>query len=178
MSFCAICTAEPKKRSDGSAEPLVRRPLGARGALVLVCASCDEEPARSVDGPCLGYRVSDDRTRIALLPAFAAAANRVTGRQRTENRRSGGVRSVAPGHILVRVRISRPDGRKFDTNDAWQSLRKMPWHRELKHIGTDSTWHLFERPDSAALSKARRAGGPDAGVMLEQYRKIKRDGDR
>jgi hypothetical protein len=79
---------------------------------------------------------------------------------------------------LVRVRIRRLDGRKFDANDAWQSLVKMPWHRELKHIGTDSTWHLFERPDSAVLTKARRAGGPDVGAMLERYRKVKRDGER
>ncbi len=73
--------------------------------------------------------------------------------------------------------IKRSDGSRFDANDAWQSLRKMPWHRELRHIGTDSTWHLFERPDSAALAKARRSGGRDAVAMLEGYR-VKHDGER
>ncbi len=177
MSFCAICTNEPKKQPDGTTPALVQRPLGYRGALVLVCAACDEEPARAVDGPRLGYRVADDRTRIALLPAFSAAANRVAGRLKVDVRRAGAARSTAPGHVLVRVRIKRPDGSRFDANDAWQSLRKMPWHRELRHIGTDSTWHLFERPDSAALAKARRSGGRDAVAMLEGYR-VKRDGDR
>ncbi len=170
MSFCAICTNEPKKKPDGTTPALVQRPLGPRGALVLVCAACDEEPARAVDGPRLGHRVADDRTRIALLPAFAAAANRVTGSAPKLRQPSGRARSAAPGHVLVRVRIRRSDGGKFDSNDAWNSLRRMPWHRELRHIGTDSTWHLFERPDSAALAKDRRSGGRDAVEMMEGYR--------
>ncbi len=47
---CAICAAAITLRL-----PAVERPLGRGDALVPICLGCDEEPARTKDGPHLGF---------------------------------------------------------------------------------------------------------------------------
>lgn len=159
-AFCAICT--------NARGPFARRPLGRDNALVTVCRACDDEPARAVTGPDRGYEPPDLARLGAILPAFANAANRVAGVVRHG---SGGatIAPLSPGCILVRVAVRRPGRAPIDGNEAWQSLKGKPWHRELKHLGSTSRYHLFERPDPEAAKRARQ-GESSPLDALEQFR--------
>jgi len=165
-AFCALCA------DDAPGIVLVRRPLGRNDAMVSVCKDCDEEPPRAVHGPERGYAVpAPDPGQGRTLSRFATAANRITGEQRSRPRAN--IRTLQPGWKLVRVRILRPDGTKIDSQSAWDSLRGKPWFGELRLLGSDTTWHLFERPDDQAAAAARRGDSLSVALAgLEKFRAV------
>ena len=164
MTYCAIC-------ADVITGAPARLPLGRNDALVNVCATCDEEPVRSRTGPILGYTAPErDAGRGTTASRFAAAANRVAGAVPIGHRKRGSViASASPGFIVVRVARKDATGQPIDSREARRSLRDRPWANQLRALGTDVRWHIFERPDSEAAS-ADRAGGADPLAGMERYR--------
>jgi len=168
-SFCALCTDE--------ATDLVRRPLGRGDALVWICHDCDDQPAHEIRGPERSYPIPEG-PRVSILPAAAAGANRVAPQLNQFNQpRNETCRSATPGHIVVRVSRYGEGGRPIDGDEAQRSLRGQPWFSELRRLGSDARFHLFERPDAEAATRARR---PDRRPIddLERYRAVDVEGSR
>lgn len=157
-SSCALCVKRP---------PVVRRPLGSGGASVWICAVCDgEAPPRVRLGPERGYQVpesSPDAGSGSLRARFSAGAARVVPATPSRGRYSG--RPVSPGFVLVRVPCVA-DGRRIDREEALQRLADKPWHADLRHLGSDARFHLFERPDAEAARAARQQSNYDAAEAL------------
>ncbi len=155
--FCAICT--------GERGPFVQRPLGRGDALVPVCAACDDQPARSKRGPEVPYEIPERVIIGATVTAFARAADRVTGDDKATNRaRQRGksfARAAQPGFVIERVRRHPPGGETVDAKQARLTFEDRPWFAELRHIGSDRKWHLFERPDIDAARAARSGDDRD-----------------
>jgi hypothetical protein len=165
-AFCAICT-----RTRG---PFVQRPLGRADALVSVCADCDDEPARTKVGPTIEYDVPDRVWIGQTVKAFAAAANRVTGDTKASNKARASHQSIArsaqPGFLLVRVKRHQAGAEPLDAKQARMRFQHEPWFAELRHLGSDRRWHLFERPDPDAARAARQGGERNPLADVEQYR--------
>ena len=144
-AFCAICTDESTS--------LVARALGRNDAIVWVCQECDStKPVarcsdRGYESP--GERLNDGR---GLLQAFADAANRITGK--VDRGQASLAASVTPGFKLVRVRRFHA-GKPVDSKEARAKFSAEPWFAELRHLGSDKRFHLFERPDVDAVKRAR-----------------------
>jgi hypothetical protein len=165
-SFCALCarvTAE-----------LVQRQLGPREPFIWICLFCDSEPARKVVGPFHSYEAPELRSGSITRQAQAAVTRLGIPAMATELGRYSG-KSASPGFVLVRVRRKRGNV-PIDRDTARQTLRSEPWFAELRHIGTDARYHLFERPDVAAAAKARRAPRRDA--LAELRAAVERGGKR
>jgi hypothetical protein len=64
----------------------------------------------------------------------------MTGRERT------------PGWISVRVRWG-----KVDLKEVVRSLRDRPWFHELRYLGIQAPYYLFERPDPKIAAEQRKA---------------------
>lgn len=142
-SFCAICI------KDKPADELVARPLGRNDAIVNICTGCDDEPARAVYGPELGYRIPDPVKIGAQKTAFALAANRIAGKSTGLRGRSESLTKVTQGWVIVRVPRRDDAGRPLDSAEALSTLRERPWFASLRVLGTDVRYHLFERPGKA-----------------------------
>jgi len=159
-AFCAICTDDRG--------PFVQRPLGRGDAMVSVCSACDDEPAKTKRGPEIAYEVPERMVIGQTLKAFASAANRVTGdtAQTNRARRRGAslAATLSPGFVLERVRRYGPAG-TIDAKEARATLRHEPWFAEVRHLGSDRRWHLFERPDVDAARAAR--SGSDRDPLAE-----------
>jgi hypothetical protein len=157
-AFCALCTDETPD--------LVQRPLGHNDSLVWICQDCDTTPARTVSGPVLGYRVPEGpRVTGRADQAFARAANAIGAPYlATKNRYVG--QQVSPGFLIVRVPRRRGNV-PIDGDTARDTFRGQPWFRELRHLGTDERWHIFERPDGEAAAEARREHRPDPIKALQ-----------
>jgi len=132
---------------------------------VSVCAACDDEPARSNQGPEVAYEVPERAIIGQTVTAFARAANRVTGDTAATNkeRRRGKsfARAPQPGFIVERVRRHPPAGGAIDAKQARMTFREEPWFADLRHLGSDRRWHLFERPDADAARAARSGDDRD-----------------
>lgn len=157
-SFCANCTDE-------------RPDLVLRGNHWL-CESCDPDAPtasrRTRLGPERGYDVPDRRAPLGrTTQAFARAAERIApvAVSTTKHRYSGG--NASPGFILVRV-ARRQAGVSIDRDEARRTLRGEPWFAELRHVGTDARFHVFERPVT------QRAGRPADEVIGELREAAKR----
>lgn len=151
-SFCAICTAPSKE--------FVQCPLGRGDALVWICADCDSSPAVADDGPDRGYEVQTTERIGAILPAFARGANRVSPPKPGWNSPRKLVSESTPGFVIVRVPVMHA-GRRIDAIEALDTLRAEPWFAELRQLGSDTRFHLFERPDSEAAAATRRESNVD-----------------
>lgn len=152
-SFCASCTDE---RPD-----LVRRVVDGRR--VWLCPACDPENETTCIAPAVdrhrGYQVPDrDYTATIREIAKAAPGGRATGA-----RYSG--RAAAPGFVVERVAALR-DGHAITRDEARETFRGEPWFAELRHLGTDSRWHIFERPDADAAALARSESSYDPIAAL------------
>lgn len=178
MSHCAICAdittpadlVDSKGRPDPNGQPR-RRPLGRDDAPVIVCASCDSAPVR-VRGPASAYEVPE-RCRIGrTLTAFANAANAINPAPLGTRSRLVG-KTASPGFRIVRVRRRPPGKKPIDAVAAKQTLHKKRWFAELRFLGTDETWHLFERPDPDAGKRK-----PPRDVIGELRDEIKHGGRR
>ena len=161
MSFCAEC-------HDDSV-PLTPRPLGRDGGMVLLCPECDPgdpKPAKRRGKPVhRGYDVPERSTgRGRTLDRFAAAANRVSP-STTTHRYSGG--SASPGFVIERV-PRRRGVVPVDRDQARETFRDRPWFRELRHLGSDAKYHLFERPDVEAASAVRGQTNHDPVAALQR----------
>lgn len=56
------------------------------------------------------------------------------------------VQPVDAGCVIVRVPRRAPDGRSRDNHDAYETLRGQPWFADVKYLGCDQRYHLFQRP--------------------------------
>lgn len=165
MTFCAN---NPDHRG-----PFVQRPIGRNDALLTICVSCDEDKPVAWDRD-RGYDVPD-RHRIGItVRAFAAATNRVTGdtaetHRKRERGRTTAV-SASPGFIVVLVPRQRRDRTWCDAAEARLSQSE-PWFRELRHLGSDRRWHIFERPDVEAMHAVRSKNNHDPLAALAEMSK-------
>jgi hypothetical protein len=165
MPSCAICTTE------APASELSRQPLGARGGLVLVCRACDEEPAREVFGPERGRDFEEGAARISAQE-FRKRCAAVIGDAPKFNRSSAWIDEKTPGFTIVRVSFDR--AKPMDANEARETLRGMPWFRELRYLGGSGAHAIFERPSDELLGKIRqekeRAGTSIVLSAMERFR--------
>lgn len=174
MGFCAACLDDRL--------PLVPRPLGRDGGIVLVCPNCDPgepKPAKRRGRPVYrGYAVPErDTGRGSTRDRFTAGANRVAPSTTPRVRYSGNVAS--PGFVIVRV--SRKRGNvPIDRDAARETLRGEPWFAEVRHVGSDVRFHIFERPDAELAKRVRstpaRFDGGNAmdALAVDVKRKAKR----
>lgn len=163
--LCAICVDDTR--------PVTMQPLGRGNALVAVCSACNDETPRATCGPIADRDYPPPRTGpgvTSTLRQFANAANKLTGQQDPLRHRHESMRRATPGFVLVRVARRSSTAASVDRNEALASLRGQPWFSELRHLGSDSKWHLFERPDTEARTAERRAKAGDVMSIMEQYR--------
>lgn len=153
MRTCAICTSLV---ATGSLQP-----LGRNDALVFVCARCNDERPVEKQGRRLDHSDSGRGGRDQIH----AAANRVIESMGRVGKRVARpttmARTATPGWILVRVRQRRSWGVMLDHQTALETLRHKPWFAELRALGSDGGWFLFERPGQAASTN------PTASEALE-----------
>ena len=162
VSFCADCLSENV--------PLVPRPLGRDGGNVLLCGACDPgdaKPARRKGKPVYrGYDIPDrDPGRGSTLDRFRHAADRVAPSTTPRVRWSGGVTS--PGFIPVCV-LRRRGPHRGRAERARETLRGEPWFAELRYLGSDARFHVFERPDVALARRVRSETNVDPIAALRR----------
>jgi hypothetical protein len=144
-SWCAICA--------DVTDDLVQRQLSPREPQIWICTDCDGEPAVTTDGPMRGYEVPEHQRGSVTRQAQAAVMRLGIPAMATRSRYAG--REASTGFVLVRV--SRKRGViPIDRDAARLTLRGQPWYSELRHIGSDVRFHIFERPDVAAIRQHRR----------------------
>jgi hypothetical protein len=156
--FCAVCTSERP--------PFVTRPLGRKGALVRVCGSCDTEPARTKHGPERGYEPSGG------LPSYAEAMRAVKLMDMPKAPRiRAAVYTRTPGYIIERVHIRGSDRVARDRQTIEHlAFRDKPWRTELRFLGDERGFFIWERPDADALAKIR-AGDSDPLAGIQRYKR-------
>jgi len=164
MTFCAICTDD-----DG---PFTQRPLGRNGAMVSICSSCDTEPAREKQGPALGVSIPDDARMSCKLMRKQIGTKLGDTSESADDRRRGrsSSREPRPGFIVVRVRRRDRNGKPLDRDKALETLRGNPWFAEVRHLGTDRNYHLFDRPDIDAARAARSGDDRDPLAGIAGFR--------
>jgi hypothetical protein len=142
LPFCAICIDEITR------DPPLQDAIGKAGALVNVCDDCATERARSYDAT-RGYEapgsVVVSEKRLARLRETVAASPLSGGRTMA--------RAVTPGWIIIRVRKRARYGKR-DQRSARQAIPK-EWRASARYLGCVRDHFLFERPDVAALARAR-----------------------
>jgi hypothetical protein len=142
VSFCAICT--------DATGPFVTRPIGRNDALVRICVSCDGDSPAADDGPDRGYEMRDGMSQHEMNRRLAATgASPVRFANPVEL-----LRNATPGWILVRVQRYDGLGKSRDRRDALASLAGKPWFAELRFLGGDPKYFLFERPGKAPQPSA------------------------
>jgi hypothetical protein len=146
MPSCAICTRE------APASDLTKQPLGARGALVLVCRACDEEPAREKFGPEISRDIDDDSKRVSGRE-FRRRCAVVVGNTPWFNKHGAWVDDATPGFVIVRV--GRDRAHPLDSNEAREKLRGQPWFSELRYLGSTDAHIIFERPSNETIARRR-----------------------
>lgn len=164
-TWCADCLAEHV--------PLTPRPLGRNGGMVLLCPACDPgdpKPTKRKGKPTFrGYDVPAPRTVLGrTVDAFSRAANRIAPAP-ARTKYSGD--TASPGFIVVRVLRMRA-GFPIDRDEARRTLQNEPWFAELRHIGSDARFHIFERPDVDLAKRVRSA--PSSNVMDELRREAEK----
>lgn len=164
--FCAICARDVPLLEARSA------PLGRNGATVTICRGCDDEPARSYTSERPTYELREGMSGVMMR----AAGDRVLRElgapvqtRHTVNERHVVGRNIhdrTPGWILIRISI-----RHCDVREAIARLRREPWFRDVRFLGSVNRWHLFERPDpKVAAEQRQRSSGVDPIEWLEKYK--------
>ncbi len=163
-TWCAACTEE--------STVLTPRPLGRNGGTVLLCPDCDPgdvKPTKRRGKPVYrGYDVPDkDPGRGSTRERFRAAANRVApvAVTVTRSRWSGG--KASPGFVIVPV-LRQQQGRLLDRREALDTLSGESWFGELRHIGSDARFHVFERPDVDLARRVRGESNVDPIAALKR----------
>ncbi len=146
-TFCSICTST---RGPFSAQTLDGRP-------VMVCAACDE-PAFEKRGPERAYE-----------PQSFLGTSRAKGQASKFSIREAVANStvnpdIPAGWKLHRIRLRTG----FDANDAYESLRGMPWFGpgRVKYAGATHTYFLFAYAPDVKLA----LNNDDPLAAIEQFR--------
>lgn len=144
-SFCATCT---EVRSD------LAPCTSVAGATVWLCPDCHPEVdtgrPRELHGVERGYEVPV-RDFATMIRNVAQSA---PGGMLTPSRYCG--RTVTPGCQIERVARDQR-GKTLSREEALELLRGEPWFAELRHVGSDARYHIFERPAEPA-----RNAGPES----------------
>ncbi|HET9748346.1 MAG TPA: hypothetical protein VFS06_03495 [Casimicrobiaceae bacterium] len=150
MSFCAICASDRG--------PLVERQLGPGEPRVKVCKACDEETPIAFDSE-RGYEPHESAGPIAKM--VKRGERRVVPTQvralYAPRNRGEVMTARTPGYLLLRVPRRAPGGRAIDHLEAAQAFADKPWASEVRYLGPEKNWHLFERPDVRAVAKQRQS---------------------
>lgn len=150
MSFCAICTASPAPH---------REPLGSNEAMVSVCSKCTTEPARAFVST-RGYDIPEGMSSTEMKRRMAKVDPKMHGRDFDHSI----AKPLTDGWILVRVSRRSGRGEPRDRRDALVTLQGKPWLAELRYLGAEGQWFLFERPG------AKPAPSENPLAALEQWR--------
>ncbi len=123
-----------------------------------MCVECADDAPRAARVVERGYVVPDRDyaatiRAIARVPEAGLRTPRYTGRAAT------------PGFILERV-FRFQQGRTLSRQDALDTLRDNSWFADLRYVGSDRRFHLFERPDEATSTRVRRESNYDAATAL------------
>jgi hypothetical protein len=158
-TFCAVCTA------DIVGEPR-KAPLGKNNALVSICVDCDTETPIARTGPARCY----DEGGGASVKKISDAAKKILPRHMLTNdfEQTNIVRSLRPGHILLRHSRRDQNGKSIDVREAFESIHRRHGIIDgLKYVGSQREWFLFERPDPKVVKK-RMANTADPIAELEK----------
>lgn len=140
---CAICGRDVSVEED---EQPMRVPID--GHLVVVCASCEGEPARAIWTDRCGYEAPEHG---ASIDGIRRAANRVLrGAPRIGPPRNLAARDRTPGFVIHRVPVSA-GGVRRDAQEARSTFAGEWWADQARYLGLDGSQnaqstHLFERP--------------------------------
>lgn len=69
----------------------------------------------------------------------------------------------------LRVRRHPPAGGTIDAKQARMTFREEHWFSDLRHLGSDRKWHLFERPDVEAARAARSGNDRDPLAEIRSH---------
>jgi len=131
-----------------------------------ICSECDGESATVINGPHRSYPVPErDNGTGSTLDRFRAAADRVAPNKLPNTLYVGN--SARPGFLIVRVpriRARKP----VDRRQALETLAGKPWFADVRYVGCDVRWYVFERPDDRLAAAARRMPTYDAAAALQQ----------
>ena len=126
-----------------------------RRGLHWLCSDCDPHGAALPVGVTTGrgYECPDEVVgKRGNYADFAEAANRVAGP--APRGFASLAFTVTPGFVLERVK--RNNGNRWiDRDEAKRRFQCEPWFAEVRHLGSDKKFHLFERPDVEAAKAAR-----------------------
>lgn len=160
-AFCATCT---EVRSD-----LVRSASGH-----WLCPDCSPDVGSRMPAAvstARGYDIPESHRIGAIREAFSAGAERVDPRIGTLEMHPG--RGTTPGFVIQRVG-RKLKGRALDRDEARETMRGQPWFAELRHVGSDARFHIFERPDTELSRRVRGEDRTDVAGGLEALSKAVR----
>jgi len=164
-SSCAICVDRP---------PTVYRQLEGDDFSCWICSECDGEsiaPARPRRDR--GYEVPERSVRSgSTLEQFRTGSALVA--PATSPRVPYIGRDPTPGFLLVKVPRSRARV-PIDRRQALDTLSGKPWFAEVRYVGCDVRWYVFERPDDKLSAAARRAPTYDVTEALKQMSSTSRE---
>jgi hypothetical protein len=157
--FCGICAGDVASTTPKMA------PIGKNDELVIVCDDCFTEPAHEARGrDRCGYEIEEGMSMATMQAKMVKVIGPSIARRGETNK------ARTPGYILIRFARARPGKPPRDQREVFeQELAKKPWAREVRYLGIDQKWHLFERPDPA-LAKKSRTPTRNPLMGLERYR--------
>lgn len=164
--FCAICT-------ETVTEPIRRAPLGRNDAMVIVCVDCDSARPRE-RGPSNYVPTFDEgMNQVTMAKKMGAELARVAPAGEAIARHAGRnetAKTRTPGCLIIRIRRRHPGGGARDAREAFEAeLADKPWAKEVRYVGADIRWHIYERPDPEVAAQ-QRAPSDRPLMWLEQYR--------
>lgn len=159
--FCALCL------DDIEGVPR-KQPLGRDDALVKVCNTCDSAHAVEKRGPEIGYPIPTHR-RVSKREIRAAADRVLESATNIDTRRAPNIARRTPGYLLIRIGKRDALGYARDAQEAAATFAHEPWAPEVRYIGAERTWILFERPDPKVAAESR-VTSENPLVWLEPFR--------
>lgn len=159
---CAICA------HDIRAGEARHAPLGKDDALVVICATCDDETPQHLHGPDRNYE--PDGIGQSFQRLVATSTTKLLGVGDRHATLAPLRHDRTPGYLLVRV-PQKVNGKARDQHEAWQTFQHEPWANEVNYLGCFRRYYVWERPDAEAMTEIRRA--KEAGTLhdIEIYRR-------
>ena len=153
---CAVCTS--------TRGPFTREPLGRNDALVNVCAECSAPPVARELAPAYELPDPDDsRAYVEQWVTEYTERGQVTG-YKSPRKNIAAMKDRSPGFIVEAVPVRKRDSREA----ARQAFAGKPWASRVRHLGTTTTHHIYERPDMDTLGKSSTS---DPLAAIEQFRR-------